>query len=95
MESGSHPHLRVGDYITLNNIKADGYMAADGILQSDVVVRDIPSMFDDNLFCIHLQRQYAACTELNEFLDSDASKDVDVDDKHTKKCSYGMYYYTY
>ena len=39
--------------------------------QSDVVVRDIPSMFDDNLFCIHLQRQYAACTELNEFLDSD------------------------
>lgn len=75
-------YLRVGDYITLKNCKAgiDGFLAADGILQPDVVVRDIPSLFDDSLFCVHLQRQYAACTELNEFLDS---KEADTANGHT------------
>ena len=87
MDQTSGAFLRVGDYVTLRNIKTgfDGYLAADGILQSDVVVKDEPNLFEDSLFCIHLQRQYAACTELNEFLDSGASNDVDPEDKHTKK----------
>ena len=87
MDPNSGSYLRVGDYITLRNIKAgfDGYLAADGILQYDVVVKDVPSLFEDSLFCIHLQSQYAACTELNEFLDSGASNEVEAEDKHTKK----------
>lgn len=86
-------YLRVGDYITLKNCKAgiDGFLAADGILQPDVVVRDIPSLFDDSLYCVHLQRQYAACTELNEFLESQEADNAkgyklsESDEKRVKK----------
>lgn len=86
-------YLRVGDFITLKNCKVgiDGYLAADGILQSDVVVRDIANLFDDSLYCVHLQRQYAACTELNEFLESqeaDVGKGQnasEADEKRIKK----------
>jgi len=85
-------YLRVGDYITLKNVKigCDGYLAADGILQTDVVVRDIPSLFEDSLYCVHLQRQYAACTELNDFLESSErvkskAEVSEAEEKRTKK----------
>lgn len=78
-------YLRVGDYINLGNVKFDGFLAADGILNFDLVTRDVPSMYDDSIFCIHLQRQYAACTELNEFLEVNDTTAMDPDDKHSTK----------
>ena len=78
-------YLRVGDYINLGNVKFEGYLAADGILNYDLVTRDMPTMYDDSIFCIHLQRQYAACTELNEFLELNDTTVMDPDDKHSTK----------
>ena len=54
-------------------------------MQTDAVLRDDATLYDDSIFCIHLQRQYAACTELNEFVEEYDTKDIDPDDKHTTK----------
>lgn len=78
-------YLRVGDYVTFRNTKFEGYLAADGILQPDVVLMDKEREFDDSLFCIHLQRQYAACSEYNEFIETYNVNDAGKDDKHTQK----------
>lgn len=68
--------LRIGDLITLKNIKFDGYLGAEGILLEEVVVQDSGSAFDDSIFCVHLPRQYSAARELEEFLEvSGAEKD--------------------
>lgn len=37
----------------------------------DLGVVDTPKVFDDSLFCVHLQRQYSAAKELEEFLKKD------------------------
>jgi hypothetical protein len=60
--------LRIGDYITLKNIKHNGLLCAEGILQEDLVIEEIIRVFDDSLFCVHLQRQYSAARELEDFL---------------------------
>jgi uncharacterized protein with PIN domain len=54
--------------VTLKSLKLDGYLSADGILSSDLVISTHRSSFEDCLFCLHLQRQYSATRELEEFL---------------------------
>ncbi len=49
------------------------YLSAEGILSESLVVNDDLSLFDDYLFMIHLQRQYSASKELDEFLQSNTS----------------------
>lgn len=68
-------YLKIGDYITLKNLKIDSYINAEGILVEDVIVNDSLASFEDCLFCIHLQRQYSAARELDEFT---ATYNVDV-----------------
>lgn len=72
--------LCIGDYITLKAVTYDGYLSTDGILVDDVVVNDDSNSFDDNIFCIHLMRQYTAAMDLDEFLMKNPSE-KDMDEK--------------
>lgn len=49
-------------------MKHDGFLSAEGILLEDVVVNGSLATISDSTFCVHLQRQYSALTELNEFM---------------------------
>lgn len=49
----------------------------------DIIANDRVKVLDDCLFCIHLQRQYSAARELEEFVK--AKKDDNVDDTHAAK----------
>lgn len=60
--------LRIGDFITLKFFKSNELLSAEGILQEDLFLSNNLNKFDDFLFCIHLQRQYSAAKELDEFL---------------------------
>ena len=60
--------LKIGDYITLKNIKHDSFLCAEGILNLDLAIADRKTPFDANIFCVHLQRQYSAQRELDEFV---------------------------
>ena len=62
--------LRIGDFVTYKNIKHNGLLCAEGILREDLIVEENVRVFDDSLFCVHLQRQYSAARELEEFLKS-------------------------
>jgi hypothetical protein len=62
--------LRIGDYVTFKNIKHNGLLCAEGILLEDLIVEENIRVFDDSLFCVHLQRQYSAARELDDFLKS-------------------------
>lgn len=63
--------LRIGDFVTFKAAKYGGTLCAEGILLQDLGVVDTPKVFDDSLFCVHLQRQYSAAKELEEFLKKD------------------------
>jgi hypothetical protein len=55
-------------------------LSAEGILSEDITVDDKVKVLDDCLFCIHLQRQYSAARELEDFLrDSATKKEGDQD----------------
>jgi hypothetical protein len=43
-------------------------LCAEGILQEDLIVEENVRVFDDSLFCVHLQRQYSAARELEDFI---------------------------
>jgi hypothetical protein len=78
--------LRIGDYITLKSVKIDAYMYTEGILLDDLLCKLELSDFEDNLFCIHLQRQYSAAKELDEFSDAyNIESGVKITDHHTAK----------
>ena len=62
--------LRIGDYITLKDVQFDNFLCTEGILKENVGISDDLGRFDDFLFCVHLQRQYSAAKELDEFLKS-------------------------
>ena len=82
MESGKNI-LRIGDYVTFKNLKYNSLLCAEGILLEDVIVDENVKVLDDCLFCIHLQRQYSASKELEEFI---ASRDsANVDDANSAK----------
>lgn len=50
------------------NPKFDAYLCAEGIISEKAAVHRNEGLFDDYLFCIHLQRQYSAAKELDDFL---------------------------
>jgi hypothetical protein len=61
-------------------------LSAEGILSEDITVDDKVKVLDDCLFCIHLQRQYSAARELEDFLrDSATKKEGDQDEANTAK----------
>jgi len=76
METGKNI-LRIGDYVTFKNIKFNSLLCAEGILLEDVIVVENVKVLDDCLFCIHLQRQYSASKELEEFIASRDSSNAD------------------
>jgi hypothetical protein len=59
--------LKIGDYVTFKSVKYDSFLTAEGILLEDLNISN-GGMFDDCIFCVHLQRQYSAARELNDFL---------------------------
>jgi hypothetical protein len=65
--------LRIGDYIFLKHLATGGLLCSEGILVEDVAIESEIKLFDDCLFCIHLQRQYSAQRELQEFLAANSS----------------------
>ena len=60
--------LHYGDNISLQDLVNDGYLAADGILAENVYVDPKTTSIFGSLFCIHLQRQYSAHRELEDFM---------------------------
>ena len=85
-EESSANVLRIGDYVTIKCVKWDSFLTAQGILNGDLCVSN-DSSFDDTLFCVHLQRQYSAFREMNEFI---LSNNIDV--KNIKDPNQAKYY---
>lgn len=77
--------LRIGDYVNFKAAKFGGSLCAEGILLQDLGVVETPKVFDDSLFCIHLQRQYSAAKELEEFLKKDKIDIRNIVDANTAK----------
>ena len=83
VESGA---LRIGDIITLQNISLSSYLSAEGILLEDIYVSEDLSKFEDTLFQVHLQRQYSAAREYDNFLLTYQLDDnAEVEEIHLKK----------
>ncbi len=57
----------IGDYITLKSIKWDSFLCCEGILNENAYLSGPDTNLDEELFCIHLQRQYSALRELDDF----------------------------
>lgn len=49
----------------------------------EIIANDHVKVLDDCLFCVHLQRQYSAARELEEFLKT--KNDSNADDGHAAK----------
>lgn len=49
-------------------MSSNGTLCAEGIYLEDVCVDDSMKILEDSLFCVHLQRQYSAQRELQDFL---------------------------
>lgn len=60
--------LHIGDYILLKNLKFNSLLCAEGIFKEELTVDETAKNIDDSLFCVHLQRQYSAAREFEEFL---------------------------
>lgn len=58
-------------------------LCAEGILLEDIISNDHVRVLDDCLFCVHLQRQYSAARELDEFLKTKSGNNSD--DGHAAK----------
>jgi len=56
--------LKIGDWITLKNSRIGSYISAEGILSDDLYATET----GDNIFAVHLMRQYSASRELEDFL---------------------------
>lgn len=69
----------------MKNLKIDKYVCAEGILFEDVAARDSLPSFEDALFCIHLQRQYSASRELEDFLTTYQIDIHNIEDSSTSK----------
>ena len=61
--------LRIGDMISLKSVKWGEYLSAEGIFKDDLIMNDGTMMYDDDILCVHLPRQYSAQFELNEFVE--------------------------
>ena len=67
---GERVTLKIGDLVTFRTSKKDdeSFLVAEGILVEDLFVNPNLDTIHDALFCVHLQRQYSASRELDEFL---------------------------
>ena len=82
----SQTGLKIGDYVTLRTPKFDSFLGAEGILNDGLVVSNRVNEFDDNIFCVHLQRQYSAAKELEHFLETYQIDEFDDEqDENTKQ----------
>ena len=77
--------LKVGDLVTLKSTKQESYLCAEGILLEDLIVDDNVSMFDDTLFCVHIQRQYSAAREFESYLSTFERSIGEPDDNNAAK----------
>lgn len=77
--------LKIGDLITLKSTSHNSYLSAEGILLDDVNASTNLLGFDDNVFCVHLQRQYSAARELDAFLTTYSVDINNVEDSNTAK----------
>ncbi len=77
--------LRIGDYVTFKSVKHEGLLSAEGILKEDIYMEENINFFNDSLFCIHLQRQYSAARELDEFILSNRIDSRCIQDPNTAK----------
>jgi hypothetical protein len=60
--------LKIGDLILLKDVSRNIYLNVEGILQTDLCACDGTENILDNIFCVHLQRQYSASRDLSAFL---------------------------
>lgn len=61
-------------------------MYTEGVLLEDLLAKHELSDFEDNLFCVHLQRQYSASKELEEFIEANnIDPAIKIRDKSTLK----------
>lgn len=51
----------------------------------DLIIEENIKVFDDSLFCIHLQRQYSAARELEEFLRTNKIDPKNISDANLTK----------
>lgn len=77
--------LRIGDLVTFKCSKYGGLLCAEGILLEDLIILDQITVFDDFLFRVHLQRQYSAARELDEFLRINKLDPKAISDPNTLK----------
>ena len=55
--------------MTLRQLKLDGLLGAEGILEEDLgICFNEYEILDDALFAIHLKRQYSASREYDDFV---------------------------
>ena len=68
--------------MTFRSISFNSFLCSEGILLEDLIISDLANT-EDSVFCIHLQRQYSAAKELDDFLRSrEISKN---DEKNNQK----------
>lgn len=77
--------LRIGDFVTFKTAKHGGLLCAEGILRQDLAIVENLHVLDDALYCVHLQRQYSAAKELEEFLRKDKIDVRNIADANTAK----------
>ena len=75
MQKETEAVLRIGDFVTFTNGKFQGMLCAEGILLEDVILRGDITTLDDALYCIHLQRQYSASREYEEYMRAEHDPD--------------------
>ena len=56
--------------MTFSNAKHAGMLSAEGILLPNLILNTNLVTLDDALFCIHLQRQYSASREFDDYMNS-------------------------
>jgi hypothetical protein len=78
-------NLKIGDYITLKSVKFENYLCSEGILNTDLFLNDGSLPFDSQVFCVHLQRQYSASRELEEFVSVHGDDPKKIDDVDLQK----------
>ena len=60
-------------------------LCAEGIFKEDLTIGLDSERTDDSLFCIHLQRQYSAAREFEEFLKSNGTDIKNIKDPNKLK----------
>jgi hypothetical protein len=63
--------LKIGDLVLFKDVALGVHMCSEGIIIEDIVgSSNVEDTLHDGIFTIHLQRQYSASRELNDFLAS-------------------------